>query len=150
LPRDDEPTRHAPCSGLDRRKRRAGRTDPQLANHAGTELKGIKAGASKMPKFRIDAIIRAKDGNLKVLAAHNFEAEGNADVERLADDWAGGAPVGSEAGFRIVRAQPDSGRTSDEPSEMEQVLTTNAVGGCRCRRWGAVVPNRMTDVTEKA
>jgi hypothetical protein len=40
-----------------------------------------------MPKFRIDAIIRAKDGNLKVLAAHDFEAESNADVERLADDW---------------------------------------------------------------
>jgi hypothetical protein len=57
-----------------------------------------------MPKFRIDAIIRAKDGNLKVLAAHDFEAESNADVERLADDWARGAPIGMEAGFRIVRA----------------------------------------------
>jgi hypothetical protein len=39
-----------------------------------------------------------------VLAAHDFEAESNADVERLADDWARGASVGMEAGFRIVRA----------------------------------------------
>jgi hypothetical protein len=57
-----------------------------------------------MPKFRIDAIIRAKDGNVKVLAAHHFEAESTTDAERLADDWANGTRVGMEAGFRIVRA----------------------------------------------
>jgi hypothetical protein len=57
-----------------------------------------------MPKFRIDAVTRATDGNLKILAAHHFEAESTADAERSADDWAQGTRLGTEADLRIVRS----------------------------------------------
>jgi hypothetical protein len=57
-----------------------------------------------MTNFRVDAIVRADDGKIKVLTAHHFEAKNGADAEREADEWAKVTPLVEADRLRIVRA----------------------------------------------
>ena len=40
-----------------------------------------------MPLFKVDAIVRATNGDIEVLRAYHFQAYTYADAEKVADNW---------------------------------------------------------------
>jgi hypothetical protein len=59
-----------------------------------------------MLKYRVEALARSKDGTIRILTTHHFEADSPADAERVADDWAKARRLaGSTADrLRVVRS----------------------------------------------
>jgi hypothetical protein len=60
-----------------------------------------------MLRFRVDAIVRAEDGTVSILADHLFEAETPADAEKVAHDWAKAKRLAASTAIslRIIKAE---------------------------------------------